>query len=508
MPRPMKLGPHDPTEIGPYTLLARLGRGGQGEVYLAADPDGNRVAVKVLKVDWDASGTLKRNLDRELVNARKVAQFVTAKVLDFDVVGDEPYIVSEYIEGPTLAEHVREQGPLQDSELLQVAVQTLTALEAIHHARIIHCDFKPANIILGPRSARVIDFGIAQALDSTHRAGEVAGTFPFMAPEQIADRPLTSAVDLFAWGSTMVFAAADGQAFPGESRQIVAERILTRPPELYGTDEPLRSIIQACLQKSPERRPNAAQARRMLLSPRKRPAAGQRAPAAPVPEARMPRTKVERPVPRPAPPPPAPVAGEHGNSTRNAVVALVAAIAVAAVVAIAASPGFSGESDKDGPKPQAESTLPTSVGPLDGADVLAQYERFWPEVACASTTASPGQVERDSCAVSHDGVAMLLFCVLYDGKTAMATKGRPAGGDNNIAKSDVAWRSRWYREADDRHGDFIAYRLKSGKTAIWWEDSALPLACFLHGPPGTEPDLLAAFFEHGFQLRDPVPSSN
>lgn len=224
MSRPAKLGPHDPPQIGPYMTLARLGRGGQGEVYLAADPDGNQVAVKVLRVDWDASGDLKRNLNRELVNARKVAQFVTAKVLDFDVVGELPYIVSEYIEGRTLAEQVREVGPLKDSDLLQVAMQALTALEAIHQAGIIHCDFKPANIILGQGGARVIDFGIAQALDTTHRVGEIAGSFPYMAPEQVANDPLTSAVDLFAWGSTMVFAATGAAAFPGR----VASRWRTR----------------------------------------------------------------------------------------------------------------------------------------------------------------------------------------------------------------------------------------------------------------------------------------
>jgi serine/threonine protein kinase len=372
MSRPAKLGPHDPPQIGPYPTLARLGRGGQGDVYLAADSEGNRVAIKVLRVDWDPSGALKRSLDRELVNARKVTQFVTARVLDFDVAGELPYIVSEYIEGLTLAEHVQENGPMKDSDLLQVAMQALTALEAIHQAAIIHCDFKPANIILGQGGARVIDFGIAQALDSTHRVGEIAGSFPYMAPEQVANRPLTPAVDLFAWGSAMVFAATGGQAFPGDNREQVAHAILTRPPRLEGVDDPLLSSVRVCLLKKPEDRPTAAQARKLLFGrhPKQAPAA-----ARPMRPAPPPPTRVERPVAPPVAPAPRP----DGAKTGKALAALIGSVVVAAAI-IWAVPGLS-----DGSKKQddAESQPPpaSAAAPLS---LPKTYEAFWPEIACAT----------------------------------------------------------------------------------------------------------------------------
>jgi serine/threonine protein kinase len=527
VPRPTKLGSHDPTKVGPYTLLARLGQGGQGRVYLAADDDGNRVAVKVLKTDWDDSGTLMRNLDRELVNARKVVQFVTATVLDFDVVGEPPYIVSEYIEGLTLAEHIRENGPLKGSELLQVAVQTLTALEAIHRAGIIHCDFKPANIILGRGGARVIDFGVAQALDSTHRVGRVAGTIPFMAPEQIANKRLTAAVDLFAWGSTMVFAATGQNAFPGGTPEVVAQRILMHAPQLDGTDEPLLTIIRACLKTSPADRPTAAQARRMLLGPRRAPAPESQGPvyavgvasgpsgsAKPPPNRRPvnvtgasppPATLFEGRSHRPAPPP------NSQPSSRGRWKGWIFISAAAAVVVILAivwgdPEGTDKTTAKDGPSQHSNPPVPATQDP---ARTLTDYLGYWPNVDCSWKTAMPGMRTRVGCVVPRAGVTVNLYCVRYDDMTTMAEQGRPGGGRNNIPTSDVSWRNRWYRDDAARHGDFIAYRLDRGNAAIWWEDSASPVACFIHGPEGSHPTLLptllAVFREREFKLRDPVP---
>jgi predicted Ser/Thr protein kinase len=533
VPRPTKLGPHDPAQVGPYTLLARIGRGGQGEVYLAADRDGKRVALKLLKGDWDPSGKLRHSLDRELVNARRVAQFVTAKVLDFDVVGGEPYIVSEYIEGLTLAEHVRENEPLEGSHLLQVAMQTLTALEAIHQAGIIHCDFKPANIILGQGGARVIDFGIAQALDSTHRVGEVAGTFPFMAPEQITNEPLTSAVDVFAWGGTMVFAATGGQAFPGDSREAIAHHILRSPPELHGTEEPLRPIIRACLAKDPGRRPTAAQARRMLLGPRRNSPGGTRpagytpgvAPARAVgpattpvqpparPGARTPQpppTRVERPRPRPvSAPPPEPVANRpYGGAIWKAVAALGAAVVVAVVIALVnAGPGRSGPGDDDAQAPTHTPThAPAPVAARDPRLVIAQYQDFWPELSCAPARRKAGELAKNGCPLSEDGVEMRLFCSRYVGMPYMSAEARPADETNTAPSDGFAWANEWRRADAGVHGAAFGYWLGDGSSAMWWEDSAAPVACFIHGPRGSGPAMLAAFRGHGFELTEPVPA--
>ncbi|MFC4065834.1 serine/threonine-protein kinase [Actinoplanes subglobosus] len=511
MSRPAKLGPHDQPSIGPYTLLARLGRGGQGEVYLAADADGNRVAVKVLRVDWDPSGVLRRNLDRELVNARKVAQFVTAKVLDFDVVGDQPYIVSEYIEGLTLAEHVREQGPLKDSELLQVAMQALTALEAIHQAGIIHCDFKPANIILGHGGARVIDFGIAQTLDTTHRVGEIAGSFPYMAPEQLANDPLTSAVDLFAWGSTMVFAATGEQAFPGDNREQVAHAILNRPPRLDGVEEPLLTSLRACLLKDPDRRPTAAQARKLLFGRRAKPVAR--------PVKAIPPTRVETPiaapiatpvavapVASPSPSPslsPSPSPSPESVNTGKALAALVGAVVVGAVV-IWAMPGLSDGSSGS----TAATSTPAPASTTVALPLRKQYEALWPDDSCAKIGAKSGQRVLDKCPLT-DGTT--LYCAEWANATVMAESARnPGSGPIGELESKGGWRDTWSHQDFGRHGAFYSYRLvEDGKTtgwSIWWQDSTAAISCFLHGSVGSESLLLDSFEAQGFRRSGPVPS--
>jgi serine/threonine protein kinase len=501
MSRPAKLGPHDPSQIGPYTTLGRLGRGGQGEVYLAADAEGNRVAVKVLRVYWDPSGVLKRNLDRELVNARKVAQFVTAKVLDFDVTGDLPYIVSEYIEGLTLAEHVQENGPLKDSDLLQVAMQALTALEAIHQAGIIHCDFKPANIILGQGGARVIDFGIAQALDSTHRVGEIAGTFPYMAPEQVANDPLTSAVDLFAWGSTMVFAATGEQAFPGDNREQVGQAILTQSPRLDRVEEPLLTSVRASLLKDPERRPTAAQARKLLFGRRAKPVARPSPPMTPMTP--MPPTRVESRAGAPVAVVPAPEP-ENAN-TGKALAALIGAVVIGAVM-IWAIPGLSDGSSSPETSTPTPAVASTTVVALS---LREQYEAFWPGVNCSDYGTRTGQVSRDKCPVAG---GLVLYCAQWVDTTAMTTStSNPGRSDDGELERDGGWRHSWSRENSDRQGPFYSYPLGEGNNritgwAIWWQDSRDPVSCYLQGPVGSESVLLDRFEERGFRLPEPLPS--
>ncbi|WP_436535647.1 serine/threonine-protein kinase [Actinoplanes sp. HUAS TT8] len=521
MSRPAKLGPNDPPRIGPYTTLARLGRGGQGEVYLAADDDGNEVAVKVLRVDWDPSGTLKRNLNRELVNARKVAEFVTAKVLDFDVVGDLPYIVSEYIEGLDLAEHVRENGPLKGGDLQQLAVQALTALEAIHHAGVVHCDFKPANIVLGQGGARVIDFGIAHALDSTHRVGEVAGSFPYMAPEQIANQHLTPAVDLFAWGSTMVFAATGRPAFPGDRREQVFQAILTGAPQLEGVEGPLLTSVRACLRKEPQDRPTATQARRPFFgrSPNRPPAATRPTKPAPQPRTRPAAARPANPAPqprtRPAPAGPAnpapqprtrvehPVTPPVETNTRKAVAALAGSVVATGLViwAVLGLPdGSEGQPGTASASPSTAVTTPLSL--------IAEYEAFWPGLRCDPDPLKTGQQIREKCSLTS---SIAMTCVQWTDRATMTRKGnRPASEDNDRLEQFEGWRNSWKRADSGRHGRFYSYPLSEdkhrGRWSIWWEDSDQPISCFLQGPTGSEPTLVDAFQQHGFLFTEPTPS--
>lgn len=161
-----QLPPEDAT-LGVYHLLGRIGQGGMGTVYLGRSPQGRLVAIKVVRADLRYDDEFRRRFRSEVNRARQVPPFCTAEVLDADPDHDPPYLVVEYVDGKTLAEVVNDQGPLSGSALHSVAVGTATALAAIHGARVIHRDFKPANVLLAVGGVKVIDFGIARPLEIT-----------------------------------------------------------------------------------------------------------------------------------------------------------------------------------------------------------------------------------------------------------------------------------------------------------------------------------------------------
>lgn len=148
------LRPGDPRTLGRYELVGRLGAGGQGAVYLGRSPAGDLVAVKLLRADLAEDTGARARFVREAMAARQVARFCAAQVLDADVAGDRPFIVSEYVEGPSLLRLVRERGPLSGAALDRLAIGTATALVAIHQAGIVHRDLKPANVLAAPDGPR------------------------------------------------------------------------------------------------------------------------------------------------------------------------------------------------------------------------------------------------------------------------------------------------------------------------------------------------------------------
>ncbi|MEV6985664.1 protein kinase [Sphaerisporangium sp. NPDC051017] len=262
-PGPLQSG--DPPALGAFRLVGRLGEGGQGVVYEGLDPSGGRVAVKVLKGGADPD--TRRRLARELESARRVAPFCTARVLAADLDRADPYVVSEFVAGPSLQERVRDGGPLRDGDLDRLAVGTASALAAIHGAGVVHRDFKPANVLLGPDGPRVVDFGIARPLDASTAPSALSGTPPYMAPEQLKGVHGSPAADVFAWAATIVFAATGRPPFGSDTIAAVFNRILTQDPDLTGVPEGLRATLLTCLTKDPQARPSARSLLVRLVDP-------------------------------------------------------------------------------------------------------------------------------------------------------------------------------------------------------------------------------------------------
>ncbi|MET7334178.1 PASTA domain-containing protein [Nonomuraea sp. NPDC005650] len=254
MPTAQPLRTGDPQRLGEYVLSGRLGEGGQGAVFLGSR-GGEPYAVKLLH---GPVGDERAAFLREVELAKHVARFCTAQVVDAGFDEGRPYIVSEYVDGPSLHREVALTGPRRGGALERLAVSTATALTAIHRAGIVHRDFKPQNVLLGSDGPRVIDFGLARALDAAATVtGRGVGTPAYMAPEQITASAVTGAADVFSWGATMCFAANATAPFGQDSVAPVLHRILTAPPELGRLDGRLRTLVAACLDKDARNRPTS-----------------------------------------------------------------------------------------------------------------------------------------------------------------------------------------------------------------------------------------------------------
>ncbi|MBB5077549.1 serine/threonine-protein kinase [Nonomuraea endophytica] len=262
------LTPDDPATLGDYVLDARLGEGGQGIVYLARTRSGGQVAVKLLST---GDPVTRARLARELQAMEGIASFCTARVLDVSVSGSRPYVVSEFVDGPSLADRVRSLGPLREGDLERLIVGTATALTAIHSAGIVHRDFKPANVLLGPDGPRVVDFGIARAEGAATMTSGLIGTPAYLSPEQINGTPASPASDVFAWGATMVFAATGTSPFGAETVPAAMQRVLFVEPDLSLLPERLRGLIAAALSKDPAGRPRARDLMVALVDPKAAP---------------------------------------------------------------------------------------------------------------------------------------------------------------------------------------------------------------------------------------------
>ncbi len=246
--------------LGPYRLGERLGEGGMGTVYLAADPHDRPVAVKVLRQGVPAEATARHRLAREVETMRRIHSPFVAEVVDADVEGSPPYIVTRYVAGRTLEDLVTAEGPLAGAALARLASGLATALTDVHAAGVVHRDLKPGNVMLVDGEPVVIDFGIAQALDSTRltMTGMFMGTPGYLAPEVIEGKPSGPAADVHSWAATMAYAATGRPPFGTGQFEAIFYRIVHGQPELDCMPAPLLPIVLAALARDPSQRPCAA----------------------------------------------------------------------------------------------------------------------------------------------------------------------------------------------------------------------------------------------------------
>ncbi|MEV4445347.1 serine/threonine-protein kinase [Streptomyces mirabilis] len=224
----------DPRQVGRYRIVARLGEGGMGRVYLGRSPGGRAVAVKVVRPELADDGDFRRRFAREVAAARRVNGVFTAGVVDADPDGSPAWLATAYVPGVPLGDAVAAHGPWPEGPVLALGAGLAEALEAIHAAEVVHRDLKPSNILLAPDGPRVIDFGISVTGEASAltRTGVVVGTPGFMSPEQLTGKPVGPASDVFSLGAVLAFTATGAGPFGTGSAHALSFRVVYEEPDL------------------------------------------------------------------------------------------------------------------------------------------------------------------------------------------------------------------------------------------------------------------------------------
>ncbi len=245
-----ELQPSDPRLVGPYRLLGQLGRGGMGRVYLGLATGDRRVAVKVIRAELAADPQFRVRFRREVAAARTVSGPFMAPVVDADVDAEAPWLATAYVAGPSLAQAVRQHGPLPVDSVLALAAGLAESLSVSHAAGVVHRDLKPSNVLLAEDGPRVTDLGIGQAAQ--------LGSPGFMSPEQAKGGDVGPPSDVFSLGAVLVFAAKGQGPFGSGSPDALIHRVLHSRPDLHRVPALLRPLVERCLAKDPTQRPAAA----------------------------------------------------------------------------------------------------------------------------------------------------------------------------------------------------------------------------------------------------------
>jgi hypothetical protein len=423
----------DPAQVGRYRLTARLGAGGMGVVYLGTDRDGSLVAVKVLRPELTDDPEFRDRFGREVANLTRVKGVCTVRVIEADTESPRPFMATEYVPGPSLSEYVARYGPPGPDMMYGLATGLAEALTAIHAAGVVHRDLKPSNVILGQDGPKVIDFGIAQALDATSvtRTGMMVGSAGFMAPEQVTGRA-GQAADIFAWAVTLTYAASGEMPFGTGSSDAILYRILHTEPDTTAVPELLRPLVEAALVKDPQRRPRADELLDRLTK-RTRGDRGYEANTQAVLAQVWPATEV---TPAQPPPPNGSVLLEPGPtgarrprrgvvvSRRTATVGGPVLAVVAAAVVLALTTGhFPGLSHLAANQQQSMAVTPAALGTYPGQQHRGVSQTVDRVVASGNTIVTMGSQ-------TSDGVARQQFFVSTDGGATwrLAAVRAPGGG--------------------------------------------------------------------------------
>lgn len=254
------LSPEDPAQIGGFELLGRIGQGGMGQVYLGESPGGEPAAVKIIKPSV-VDSTARLRFAQEIEILKTVWGARIAQLLDADADAEQPWLATEYVEGPDLGKHVVTHGPLPALLVLSLGATLAEGLGYVHKQGLLHRDLKPANILLGPNGPKIIDFGLAVFAESSASltaANTVVGTPSCMPPEQANGvKPLTSAVDVYALGTVLLFAATGHLPYHANNIHVLFHMV-TDPataPDLTGVPPELVPLLTAMLSHHAQDRP-------------------------------------------------------------------------------------------------------------------------------------------------------------------------------------------------------------------------------------------------------------
>jgi eukaryotic-like serine/threonine-protein kinase len=247
--------------VGRFTLVRPVGTGGMGEVWAATATDGTEVAVKVLPEGSLQDVTARARFAREVGAAQRVQHPRVQAVLGADAEADRPWLATELVVGPTLAQRIAADGPVTGPSLHALATGLADALAAVHGAGVLHRDISPANVVLGQDGPVLVDFGIARFAEATTltMTGTVMGTAGWLAPELLRDDDVTAAADIWSWGAVLAFAATGRPPADGSRAEVVLRKVLDGQLDLRGLPPWLDRLVRRCLDPDPSRRPTSAE---------------------------------------------------------------------------------------------------------------------------------------------------------------------------------------------------------------------------------------------------------